>query len=72
MQVVSVAAGGHSLAVDSVGHVWVWGRNSSDGGGGYGASAATRALLGVEPLKAGSPHAQVVRRFPTLGSWGTT
>ena len=34
--VVAVAAGGHSLAIDAEGGVWVWGRNSSDGGGGYG------------------------------------
>jgi len=33
---LSVAAGGHTLAVAADGGVWCWGRNSSDGGGGHG------------------------------------
>ena len=33
---VSVAAGGHTLAIDDAGRVWGWGRNSSSGGGGGG------------------------------------
>ncbi|KAK9829104.1 hypothetical protein WJX72_003914 [[Myrmecia] bisecta] len=34
--VVSVAAGGHSLAVSALGELYSWGRNDSRGGGGYG------------------------------------
>lgn len=33
---ISVSATGHSLAVTLDGRVWSWGRNSSNGGGGYG------------------------------------
>lgn len=35
---VALAAGGHTLGVSAEGDVWVWGRNSSDGGGGHGSA----------------------------------
>jgi alpha-tubulin suppressor-like RCC1 family protein len=38
LRFVSVAAGGHTLGIDVSGGVWVWGRNSSDGGGGHGST----------------------------------
>ena len=42
-EVVSVAAAGHSLAVDRAGALWTWGRNDSTGGGGGGGSAPLAA-----------------------------
>ena len=39
---MSVAAAGHSLAVDRAGGLWTWGRNDS-GGGGRGGSAPLQA-----------------------------
>ena len=34
--ITAVAAGGHSLAVTSLGEIYSWGRNDSKGGGGGG------------------------------------
>ncbi|KAK9845960.1 hypothetical protein WJX81_006889 [Elliptochloris bilobata] len=45
---VSVAAAGHSLAVDGAGALWSWGRNDSAGGGGGGsAPLAASGQLGA-------------------------
>ena len=35
---MALAAGGHTLGVSAGGDVYVWGRNSSDGGGGHGSA----------------------------------
>ena len=35
---MALAAGGHTLGVSAGGDVFVWGRNSSDGGGGHGSA----------------------------------
>jgi alpha-tubulin suppressor-like RCC1 family protein len=40
---VAVAAGGHTLGITQSGEVWVWGRNSSDGGGGHGSAPVADA-----------------------------
>jgi Regulator of chromosome condensation (RCC1) repeat len=42
-QFVHVAAGGHSLAVDRLGHLWTWGRNDSAGGGAFGSEPISDA-----------------------------
>jgi hypothetical protein len=34
-----IGAGGHSVAIDANGAVWTWGRNDSNGGGGFGSNS---------------------------------
>ncbi|KDD76933.1 hypothetical protein H632_c62p2 [Helicosporidium sp. ATCC 50920] len=44
---ISVAAAGHSLAVDEEGQIWTWGRNNSRGGGGNWYTYDGSGQLGV-------------------------
>lgn len=60
---LSVAAAGHSLAVDAEGGLWSWGRNGSMGGGGGGSAplaasgqlGGPRAGAAAQPTQAAGP-----------------